>query len=152
MPIKIETNKEEYFPGDNLHVRFNLIFQKPVKARAIIATLVCSEKIKKIEYRSIPYDEKKRMEELGVVVTSPVKPVEVFRDSESFRAEKKIAGQGEYADQGLETFFEIPQNAHPTSRMYGHDDRITAWKLHVKIDISMSPDINAEKEIIVGGL
>jgi hypothetical protein len=150
--IEIETNKEEYNAGENIYVKVFFHLEKPVKARAVKAALNCHEKKKTYIYTSIPPDEVRRIKELGMEVTSPIKKVEQYEESNIHHEEHGIGGAGEYEEQKFEFFFTLPKDAQPTSYEMGHDDKTHAWHLRIKIDIPFAPDINAEKDIMVAGL
>lgn len=149
MEILIETNREQYHPGELVTARVRLKSVVPVKARGLQAVLYCHEKVKKKGYTTIPPDEVKRMRELGVEVTSTVKHTETYSESDTFKEERKLAPEGEFRDQEYQFSFKLPVDGRPTSHEMGHDDRTTIWMLKVKIDIPFAPDFNSEKEIFV---
>jgi|GEM_PF-2969832 hypothetical protein len=149
--IAIETSKQEYLPGESLNARVKFNFKKPVKSRGVHAILHYHEKKKKMTYSSIPPDEIRRMKELGLEVTTTVKMVETMEEKSVIVADKKLYS-GEISDQLLTFSLNIPERSPATSYVWGHDGRIVVWYLKIKVDISMSPDINDEKEIIIGGL
>jgi hypothetical protein len=150
--FEIMTNSDSYNPGETVMLFARFKSDKPVKARSVSVILICHEKEKKTELHHIPHDERRRMEELGLVVTTPVKPVDVFSDKDTYKKEKTIKIEKEISDERYEFHFELPKDAHPTSYEMGHDNRLTNWHLLAKIDIPMAPDINKKKEIIVKGL
>jgi len=152
MNATLETNKNEFYPGETLNGRIRLKIKNPLEVRAIVATFYCHEKKKTMGYVPITIDEKRRIEELGMVVTSPVKMVETFSENDIYKMEKKIAPKGKYSLERFDFFFEIPKTAQPTSYDFGHDNKKIIWKIKVKLDIPLAPDINIEKEIKVLGL
>lgn len=153
MGITIFTDKETYYAGGQIAAVIKLDLDTPIKARGIFATLVCSEKHKKKYVRNMPQAEIEERRALGLYTPSPyVVEEERVEEHQRFRQEKKIAGDGTYLRGEFQVHFTLPADAAPTSYEYGHDNKIVEWKLQVKLDIPFAIDINASKDIEVGGL
>lgn len=149
--INIETNQNQYLPGETIQARAKLKFDKPVKSRGVYAVLYYHEKKKIVNYSSIPPDEIRRMKELGLEVTTTVKTIETLEEKDVIVVNKKIHS-GDVTDQLFTFSLYIPEHSPATSYIWGHDNKIVVWYLKIKVDIPMSPDINEQKEIAVGGL
>jgi len=149
--ITIETNQSQYLPGEPIQARVKFRFEKPVKSRGVHAILYYRQKKKTMAYSTIPPDEIRRMKELGLEITTTVKMVESLEEKEVIVVNKKLHS-GEVTDQLLTFSLVIPEHSPATSYIWGHDGKIVVWYLKIKVDIPMSPDINAVKEITVGGL
>jgi len=148
----IELDKAEYFPGETIRAKIRVSMGKPVKARGVYAELLCSERHRVTSHRVMDnYDFEREKEMGGFKETHMVSHV-TEHDSMKFRQEKKVAGEGMYANNEFEAVFDLPPNAVPTSHEFGHDNKIRRWKLRVKLDIPLALDDSAEKEIFVGGL
>lgn len=153
MGITIFPSKEKYKAGEELTAIVKLDLGKPIKVNAIHATLICQEKHKKNEVRNIPLAEIEERKRLGLYASPPyVRSVEIIEEHERFREEKKIAGGDVYQNQEFRVVFKLPNDAKPTSYIFGHDNRIVVWKIQVKVDIPFALDINASKDIEVGEL
>lgn len=152
MEFSIQTNRQEYLPGDTILARIRIKSQNPINARAVYAIVYCHEKKKVMRYITIPPDEIRRIRELGMEVTSTVKQTYALEEMDKHKIEKKVGEKASYQVHVFDVSFELPKNARPTSHIMGHDDRIVIWKIKAKIDIPLAPDMNVEKEIIVSGL
>ncbi|MCX6772576.1 MAG: hypothetical protein NTV88_02285 [Candidatus Micrarchaeota archaeon] len=150
--ISIALDKSEYMPGDTVRATISLKLKKAVKARGIYVRLVCRERKQVAEQRVMDKYDYDREKELGGFKETHIITQDVEHSRTLFRKENKPAGEGEFLEGEYETTFTLPSDAKPTSHEFGHDKAIHIWTLHVKLDIPLSFDANAEKEVIVGGL
>lgn len=152
MGISIRLDRHEYVAGDEITATVVVDLEKPVKARGIYASLVCTEKEKKKITRHMPQAEIEERRRLGLYTEVPFTYEERVEDHVTHREERKVAGSGTFQKGEYVAKFRIPGTARPTSRVFGHDNRITAWHLNAKLDIPLALDVNAHEEVVVGGL
>ena len=152
MAIHIICDKESYNPGEEIHITVELHFDGPVKARAIYAQLYCMEKFKRTTTRAVPYAEIQEKKRLGLYVDEGYTQEERIDEQNKMVVEKKLGGEKSYRTDELKASLRLPGNANPTSHEFGHDNKITVWKLDIKVDIPLAPDIHEVKEIFVAGL
>ncbi|MFH1222082.1 MAG: hypothetical protein V1492_03285 [Candidatus Micrarchaeota archaeon] len=150
--ISIATNKSSYWPGDEIAASVELVLKKPVKGRGLIAVLECHESHKVEVTKQLDQYDYDREKELGIPRSTHLKTETHFHDEIIFKKEMKLAGERVYGKENFEVKFQLPKDAKPTSKEYGHDKFIHVWKLKVKLDIPLTIDKNAEKEIFVDGL
>lgn len=151
-PIVIELDKTSYVADDTVKAKIMLRLSEPINSNGIYATIYCYEKRKIEKYAPIPPDEILRMKELGIPIATHVKKIEETTEGNVHSEERKIAGKGRYFNQTFEVEFKLPKNAAPTSYALGHDNKISIWRIKVKIDIPFALDISAEKDVFVAGL
>ena len=48
--------------------------------------------------------------------------------------------------------FDLPANATPTSLEFGHDNKITMWKISAKLDLPFATDESCDADVFVEGL
>ena len=130
--MDIIPDKPSYAPGETVVATAKLDIKSPVANRRFTATLTC------YEYSKIPDKDMKQ--------TSAVHTEKLFELGED------IAGKGRLAGGKYYISITLPKNAPPTSHQYGKDGKAHTWIMHVKLDIPLAPDENAEKEIIVSGI
>lgn len=152
MSMSIELNKGEYYPGEEIQAIINLNLEKPVKARGIFATLLCAQKQKRKYTRHIPLAEIEEKKRLGLYTEVPFTYEERIEERTAFHEEKQVSGEAFYQKGEYSVKFRLPADALPTSRVFGHDDKITVWTLGAKLDVPFALDINAQTEIQVAGL
>lgn len=152
MAISVILDKNEYSAGETIEATVELNLSRVVKARAIFAKLTCNEKKKTKHTRHIPRDEIEEKRRLGLYTEVPFTQVEIIESRTIFKDEKKIADNGNYLKEKFTIMFKLPSDAASTSREFGHDNKITIWNLHVKIDIPFAIDITVDKEVFVAEL
>ena len=150
--LKIATDRTSYAAGDEIVATITLSLKKPVKARGLFAVLECYESHKVEVTKQLDQYDYDREKELGIPRSTNLKTSTQVHDDIIFRKEVKIAGEKVYGTENFEVKFQLPKDAKPTSKEYGHDNFIHVWKLKVKLDIPLTIDKNAEKEIFVDGL
>lgn len=152
MGITIDLSKSEYRAGEEVAAIIRVHLENPVQARGVYASLTCMEK-KKVRYtRYMPHAEIEERRKLGLYTDVPFRQEERVEEGVAFSEEKRVAGEGNYQRWEFMVKFRLPGNASPTSHEFGHDNRINVWKLHVKLDVPFALDVNADKEVLVGGL
>ncbi|MFA5076865.1 MAG: hypothetical protein WC488_00350 [Candidatus Micrarchaeia archaeon] len=153
MAVTILLDKTGYAPGEEIKGTIKLGLDKPIKARGIFVSLHCHEKHKIKYVRNIPLDEVEEKRKLGLYISPPyIMTEERVEEHEHHHEEKKIAGEGTYLNEEFTFSMTLPADARPSSKIYGHDDRIVEWFVKMKIDIPLAPDINESKEVYVSGL
>ncbi|MCX8175528.1 MAG: hypothetical protein N3E51_04975 [Candidatus Micrarchaeota archaeon] len=150
--ISISLDKPEYMPGETIRASITLKLQKPTKARGIYATLSCHEKHRVTEHRIMDKYDFDREKELGLFRETHISSHTAVHEKTLFEKEVRVAGEGVFSSGDYPLSIELPKNAPPTSHEFGHDNKIHIWKLSVKLDIPLALDLNAEREIFVGGL
>jgi hypothetical protein len=150
--LKISLDKPTYSPGGTITAVIALSLDKPTKARGIFARLFCTERnMVKLSKVMDQYDLD-RAAELGTPYSGTIKWREEERDSVFYDQEKKISNEGDYSSGIFVARFALPANAPPTSREFGHDNKITEWKLSAKLDIPLAPDTSHAVEVFVEGI
>jgi len=150
--LTIETDQDSYSAGDTIIATVKLRLGKKTKARGIYVRLVCREReLVKTTTVMDRYDYD-RDKEMSIPYSSHMETKTEERDRVFFEQEKKVCGEGEFLEGVYEAGFILPKNAPPTSREFGHDNRIHVWKISAKLDVPFALDKNAEKEIFVEGL
>ncbi|VVB98622.1 Uncharacterised protein [uncultured archaeon] len=152
MGMAIFLNKSEYRAGDEVEATIRLDLGKPTKARGLFATLIGTEQKKTTRTRHIPQAEIEEKRRLGLYTEVPFTQETQIEDRVIFQEEKKVAGEGAFEKGEYNISIRLPPGAPPTSREFGHDNKINVWKLNVKLDIPFAIDVNASHEVFVGGL
>jgi len=151
--ISISLDRSSYAAGDTVTATIGVRQAKPLSARSLSAALICSErKLVKTQVMLDKYDFE-RDREIGQPYSSHMETKTEERARRAFEQEKQACGAHTFS--GEESFtvqFVLPANAQPTSREFGHDNAIYAWKVHAKLDIPMAIDEHAEAEVFVEGL
>jgi hypothetical protein len=150
--IELTPDCDSYSPGSTIIAKISLSLPKPTKARGIFATLVCSERSREKVTKVIDQYDFAREHELGVPRTTELRTEVQERSRERYRQEKQVAGEGTFQSGEYQVQFQLPEDAPPTSREFGHDNKIHIWTLSVKLDIPLALDANNSKEIFVSGL
>ncbi|VVB66205.1 Uncharacterised protein [Candidatus Gugararchaeum adminiculabundum] len=148
----ISCDKEKYGAGDEVKVEIGMGLGKQVKARGLYATLVCMERERISNSRVMDQYDYDRQKEMGIVKSTNVYTETREETRERFKQEKKVSGPGFYSEETFKVAFTLPADAPPTSHEFGHDSKITEWKILLKLDIPMAPDKNDEVEVFVTGL
>lgn len=151
-PLSISPDRDSYAPGETITATISLSLPKPAKARGIFATLACEERSRVQTTRVMTQHELMHERELGIPHTNDIKTEVHETSGMRFPQEKKIRPEGLFGSGIFKVEFQLPPDAPPTSREFGHDNKIHIWKLRAKLDIPLAPDINTEKEIFVSGL
>ncbi len=150
--ILITLGKPGYAPGETISAQIRVSLKKPVKARGIVATLVCVERRLEKRTRVMDAYDHRENQELGIPRSTHLE-TEMHESSKAwFKQEKKVSEEGMYKEGTFNVEFELPRDAKPTSHAFGHDNLIHIWTLRVKLDVPMALDENAEKEVFVSGL
>ncbi len=150
--ITIETDKPAYAMGEAIRARITLSLSRPVKARSLVATFSCIERHRVTEQRVMDKYDYDRERELGGFKETHMYTTTSEHARRLSEERKTISGEKEYSSGEFSVSFAIPARGPPTSREFGHDGKIHAWKLRVTLDIPLAIDENAEKEIFVEGL
>jgi hypothetical protein len=151
--LSISLDRAAYAAGDTITATISVRHAKPVAARSLSATLICSES-KQVKTTVVldryDYDRDK---EMSIPYSSHMETKTEERQRTAFRQEKQLCGRHTFSsEEHFTAQFEIPANAHPTSREFGHDAAIHLWKVAAKLDIPLAPDEHAEAEVFVEGL
>lgn len=149
--MKITLDRSSYRAGETVNVSVQLKLSKPVKARAIVVEFACYERKKVKVTRELDDFDYARRRELGLVYTSNVTTDVVEEGTRKFYQIKEFSG-GEFMEGAFDVSFTLPQDAPPTSREFGHDDKTFVWKVSAKLDVPLALDENAEAEVFVEGL
>jgi len=150
--LSISLDRASYSPGDTITATISVRQAKPLEARSLSATLICTkrEKVKtQVVLDRYDYDRDK---EMSIPYSSHMETKTEQRQHAAFEQEKKVSGQRTFS--GEETFtaqFTLPASAAPTDREFGHDNTIISWKIRAKLDIPFAFDENAEAEVAVEG-
>ena len=130
--LTIIPGKPSFVRGQDFIATVKFDAKSPVACRKFTATLVCVEKtnLKGMQLKANAEVHTEKLYEL----------------------EQVIAGDGKLAPGKYYVSIKIPDNAPPTDLEFGKDNKIRVWTLHVKLDIPMAPDENAQKEITVAGI
>ena len=143
--LTIALDKPSYSPGDTIRATITLRLNKPVRARALVAKLICSEKGQHKAGFSRDLER-----ELGRPYSSRRETGSEVRAKNWFSQEKKVEAGGEYSSGDFPVEFTLPKNAPPSSHDFGHGEFMHAWKLSAKLDIPLALDENGDIEVIVG--
>lgn len=149
--MSITLDRDSYAAGDTVQATITLVLKKPVRARGLVARLVCVERHKVTEQRIMDNYDYAREKELGGFKETHLQAVTSVHENIRFEAKKDIDGEKEYAGGEYSVSFQLPQNAAPTSHEFGHDNKTFVWKLSAKLDIPFAIDENAEKEVLSKG-
>lgn len=152
MAIEIFTDKEEYMPGEVIRARVQIRLDKPVKIRGVHAYLILLEDIKSKTTRAVPLSEVNERERLGLYTDVQFTYEERVDHHAHTVSESLLDGEGAIHEKEYQLSMRLPDDASPTSREFGHDNKIVLWNLDVKLDIPLAPDIHGVKEIFIGGL
>ncbi|MEM3373210.1 MAG: hypothetical protein QXF76_03270 [Candidatus Anstonellales archaeon] len=150
--VKIELNKNKYYPGEEIEFIVSIKTLSDVKARAVVATLYCVEHEKKTVIKQMTHEELREMKELGVPVGERMVKEEHEEKKITYESKIKLADEIVIKSNKFEGKISLPIDAEPTSYEYGHDNKLTHWYLKITVDIPNAFDINAEKEVLVAGL
>jgi hypothetical protein len=152
MAISIECDKEEYSAGDTVWLTVRLELDEPVKARTLNVRLYCTERKKTVTKSWYSLEEMAEKKALGLHMDTPAHEHESV-DERVLHSQEKDRKFADFAESGTYEFeFVLPQDAAPTSEVYGHDNKTDVWIAHAKLDIPFAPDLNAEIRIFVKGL
>ena len=151
--LSITLDRASYAAGDTIIATISVRQDKPKKARGLFAVLNCDERRQvktQVVLDRYDYDRDK---EIGVPYSSHMETKTEERASKIFNQEKKVCGEREFSGEEVFTVqFTLPPNAAPTSREFGHDNKIHLWKLRAKLDLPLAMDENAAAEVTVDGL
>ncbi len=150
--LSLSLDRNSYAPGETISATISLSLKQPVKARGLFASLACNERSRVQAMRTMTPDEVTRERELGIPHSSDIKTEVHETSGVRFPQEKKIRGEGVFGSGIFKVEFLLPNDAPPTSREFGHDNKIHIWKLRAKLDIPLAPDENAVAEVFVSGL
>ncbi|MEM3422276.1 MAG: hypothetical protein QXF35_03265 [Candidatus Bilamarchaeaceae archaeon] len=150
--IEVALEKSSYSPGEVINGKIILNFEKKIKTRGIYGTLLCHEKKKIVSVREMDYYDYNEDKSLGVPRSSNLRTTVQYRDDIIYREDKVIAQEGTYFKETFPFSFSLPKNAAPTSKEYGHDNKINFWELEVKVDIPFAFDKRKIIEVFVEGL
>ena len=151
--ISISLDRASYAAGDTIIATVSVRQGKPLSARSLTATIICTER-KQVKTTVIldKYDYE-RDREMGQPYSSHMETKNEERESAAFRQEKQICGEREFSgEENFTVQFVLPQNALPTSYEFGHDNAIHVWKVQAKLDIPFAIDENADADVFVEGL
>jgi hypothetical protein len=151
--ISITLDQASYAAGGVVNATISVRQKKPLKARGLIATLICTQR-KQVKTQVVldKYDFE-RDREMGQPYSSHMETKTEVRESILFSQEKKICGEREFSgEENFSVQFSLPANASPTSREFGHDNTIHVWTLRAKLDIPFAIDENAAADVFVEGL
>jgi hypothetical protein len=151
--LSISLDRAAYAAGDTVIATISVRQDRPVNARSLTATLTCSErKLIKTQVVLDRYDYD-RDKEMSIPYSSHMETKTEQRVRTAFEQERKPCGKRTFSgEENFTVQFTLPQNAQPTSREFGHDGAIHAWKVRAKLDIPFAPDEHAEAEVFVEGL
>lgn len=151
--LSISLDRASYSPGDTITATISVRQAKPISARSLSATLICTkrEKVKtQVVLDRYDYDRDK---EMSIPYSSHMETKTEERQRAAFEQEKQICGARTFlGEESFTVQFTLPAGAEPTSREFGHDNAIYIWKVHAKLDIPFAFDENAEAEVAVEGL
>lgn len=150
--ISLLLDKEKYMKGDKVNLKIILNLEKPINVRGVYASLLCHEKKKIVLVREMDHYDYNEEKSLGLLRSTNIKKTVDYRDDIIYREDKVVAPAGIYFKEEFLINFYIPHNAPPTSKEYGHDNKINFWELEAKLDIPLAFDKRAIKEIFVEGL
>lgn len=150
--LTLATDKTGYSAGEEIVATITLSLKKPVNARGIYAVLECQETHKQQQTRPMDQYDYDREKELGIPRSTHLRTSTIYHEEVIFRKEVKVAGEGEFNSGEFQARIRLPPDAKPTSREYGHDNKIHVWKLKAKLDIPLALDKGATTEIFVDGL
>ncbi len=150
--ITIALDKPSYSPGETVLATIGIKMKKPARARSLLATLSCEERHRVVEQKVMDNYDFERERELGGFKETHLYQVTSEHSNRLFHDKKVVSGEKEYSSGEYSVSFVIPPGGPPTSREFGHDGKIHVWKLHVKLDLPLAIDENAEKEVFVEGL
>ena len=151
--ISISLDRASYAAGDTITAAIGVRENKPLGARSLTATLICSErKLLKTQVMLDKYDFE-RDREMGQPYSSHMETKTEERARIAFEQEKQICGKHTFSgEENFTVQFALPPSAFPTSHEFGHDNLIHIWTVRVKLDIPMAIDEHAEAEVFVEGL
>jgi len=150
--LTIETDRRAYPAGCEINAIVSLRRDKPVKARGLFVRLTCTERRQVKNSVVLDRYDYDRDKEIGMPYSSHMETRVSEHTKKLFEQEIKVCGEEEFLEGKYSVLFILPKNAKPTSREFGHDDRIHVWRISAKLDIPFAIDENAEEEIVVAGL
>lgn len=150
MGISVKLDRPQYRAGEEIIATIMLNLEKPINARGLYATLSCIQKENKKIVRHMPQAEIEEKKKLGLYTEVPFTYEERVVENIIYRKERKLDAAKEYQKEEYTVKFKLPSDALSTSQVFGHDNKINNWSLHVKLDVPFALDINCNIEVCVG--